>query len=482
VEGRTKQLEAEVVSLREAKAQSERRLAAEEQKASRVPELERALANQNGQMERLREAKVEADKAHSEKAAFLEEKTALAERLRNVVEVMEGQLAAARSEGADFRARLATMTEALDQERKQSEEKLALLGEAKDRMKQEFRVLAEEVMRSHGETFSKQNKEQVEGILTPLREKMAEFRQNLQNAHTESAKDRATLAEQIRALTETSAKMTDETHNLTRALKGQAQTQGAWGEMILSTILERSGLREGEEYVTQESHSTDDGARLRPDVVVNLPDGRRIVIDSKVSLTAFQAYVNAETDAELTANLKAHLASIRTHIRSLAQKEYQTVIRSGLDYVIMFVPIEGALAAALQEDPSVTGFAVESSVAIATPTTLMIALRTVANVWQAERRNRNAEAIAEHAGRIYDKFVGFLGDMGELGTRLGKARESYEGAMGKLSTGKGNLIRQVEQLKEMGAKTGKSIPHGLLEDVRAEALRKPEAETARAPA
>jgi DNA recombination protein RmuC len=257
--------------------------------------------------------------------------------------------------------------------------------------------------------------------------------------------------------------MTTETSSLTRALRGEAQTQGAWGEMILASILEKSGLREGEEYVVQQSQATDDGQKVRPDVVVNMPAGQRIVIDSKLSLVAFDAYVNAWTDVDRKNAIDRHMTSIRSHIRTLARKEYHAAVGSQMDYVIMFVPIEGALAVALREDPNLTAFAVENSVAIATPTTLMIALRTVANVWQVERRNRNAEAIADRGGRLYDKFVGFVEEMTGLGNRLNQARISYDAAMGKLSTGGGSLLRQVEQLKSLGAKTSKSLPSNLLD-------------------
>jgi DNA recombination protein RmuC len=259
--------------------------------------------------------------------------------------------------------------------------------------------------------------------------------------------------------------MTSETRNLTLALRGEAQTQGAWGEMILSTILQRSGLREGEEYVTQESHATDEGVRLRPDVIVNLPDDNRIVIDSKVSLSAFTDYVNDGDPVSKAEHLARHVASMHSHIKGLSRKEYHRV--TGLDFVIMFVPIEGALAAALQDDPELTSFAAEHNVAIGTPTTLMLALRTVANVWHVERRNKNAEAIAERAGKLYDKFVGFSVDMQALGEQLAKARRAYDDALGKLSTGSGNLVRQTEMLKALGAKTSKALPLELAADAQA---------------
>ena len=271
-----------------------------------------------------------------------------------------------------------------------------------------------------------------------------------------------------------SAQMTLETSNLTRALKGETQTQGAWGEMILSSLLERSGLREGEEYVAQENNADEDGNRLRPDVVVNLPGGQRIVIDSKVSLVAFHACVNADSDEVRAEQLARHLASVRTHIRTLASKEYHSAVGSQLDFVVMFMPIEGALATALQADPELTAFAVQNNVAIATPTTLMIALRTVANVWNVERRNRNAENIAIRAGKIYDKLVGFLEDMGALGARLNQARNSFDEAMGKLSHGKGNLVQQVENLKSLGARTNKNLPPNLLDEGESAAVSAPD--------
>lgn len=558
---RLQQLEAEATRLREDKADLERRLAVEEQKASRVPEIERAAADRTKLAETLGEGKATAERQlavssealthvemalkdvkarlaiaedalevlRSEKAGLeeaLASKTEALSRLEVSVEDVRGRLAAsdqarertatrletanaekselqseiarttailaeksaavdklneqlgdateafaaAQKEVGEQRSRVATLDETLEQERKQAGEKLVLLIEARERMTQEFKVLASDVMKLHGETFSKQNTEQIGSILAPLREKLAEFSQGLQKSHDESVQGRATLAEQIRQLSKDSEKMTMEASSLSRALRGEAQTQGAWGEMILASILERSGLREGQEYVTQQSHATEEGERLRPDVVVTLPGDQRIVIDSKVSLAAFDAHVNAGSDAERAAELARHVASIRTHIKTLASKEYHSATASQLDYVIMFIPIEGALAAALQAEPNLTAFAVENNVAIATPTTLMIALRTVANVWQVEHRNRNAENIAMRAGRIYDKLVAFIEDMQSLGSRLNQARLCYDQAMGKLSSGRGNLVLQVDQLKNLGARTSKTLPANMIDTGESESL------------
>ncbi len=260
--------------------------------------------------------------------------------------------------------------------------------------------------------------------------------------------------------------MSSETSSLTRALKGDSQAQGAWGEMILSTIPERSGLTEGVEYVTQDSHTMDDGGRLRPDVIVNLPGGpgkKRMIIDAKVSLTAFEARVSAGTEPERERCLTDHVRSLRTHITSLGAKVYTRIGDGSLDYVIMFVPIEGALAAALQQDPEITSFAIKQNVTIATPTTLMIVLRTIQNLWRVENRNANAEDIANRAGALYDKFVGFVTDMEGIGKGLNAARTSYDNAFGKLSTGGGNLVGQSEKLKKLGARSGKTLPAALLD-------------------
>ncbi len=437
---------------RAALAQAQTALAVERERTARLAEVEAAL---EGAQARLNGMETQA----AARTATLAAQETDRDGLRHRLDAAETAL----REKARLETRLATIQETLEQERKQSAEKLALLQGARETMTKEFKLLAGAVMAEHGEAFSKQNKEQIDVVLAPLREKLTEFQAVVANTHTESAKERATLAEQIRQLSLDSATMKSETSNLTRALKGKAQTQGAWGEMILATVLEKSGLRAGEEYITQASHTTDDGSRLRPDVIVNLPGGQRIVIDAKVSLTAFEAHVNAETDEEREMQLQRHMQSLRTHIKTLGGKDYHSHTNGGVDYVIMFLPIEGALAVALQEAPDLTAEAIALNVNIATPTTLMIALRTAASVWQVERRHQNAEAIAARAGALYDKFVGFTEDMGKLGTRLDQAQSVFGDAMGKLRTGNGNLMRQAEELKKLGAKASKALPAALLD-------------------
>lgn len=450
-------------------------LAVQAERLARLPLVEQELSAANLALNEEREAR---SKAHVDLAAAKQAQTGLEEKVRELQatigeadqrhETQTKAAAAAASASSEeisrLKAELSTLRETLAQERKQSDEKLKLLLDAKEAMTKEFNLLANELMAKHGETFKKQNKDQLDLLLTPLRDKLKEFHEGLQNAHAETGKDRAALAEQIKLLSEQSAKMSSETLNLTRALKGNTQAQGAWGEMILGSLLEKSGLRQGEEYVVQTSHDTEDGRRLRPDVIVNLPSGQHVVVDAKVSLVAFEAYVNAEEEEDRRAALATHLGSMRGHIKNLASKEYQELHGGGLDYVIMFIPIEGALAAALQAEPGLTGYAVERNVAIATPTTLMMALRTIDNAWKVERRNQNAEAIAARAGALYDKFVGFVEDLQTIGKRLGQAQGAYSDALGKLQTGGGNLIGQAEKLKGLGAKASKSLPKSLLAD------------------
>ena len=502
--GRIQALDAEIAENRERQTRLERDLAAKSEAASRVPLLEAELRTRT-EMERdlavgrealSRVEQVNADlrsrlsvaehalKAETERldaaarqTAQLEAKIADLGAMHRNESVLNQDLQArlgaaedgaktARAELSAVREQWAALKETLDQERRLSVEKIATFNEMRGQLTAEFKLLANDVLKTHGETFSKSNQEQIDGLLNPMRHRLTEFQDVLRLANEQTIRERAALGEQIKSLSDASGRMSTETLNLTRALKGEAQAQGAWGEMILASILERSGLIKGEQYFTQESHTGEEGGRLRPDVIVRLPGDLQVIVDSKVSLVAFEAHVAAETDEDRTSALNRHVASIRGHIRGLSGKKYQDL--GSNDFVVMFIPIEGALALALQRDPEITSHAVANNVAIATPTTLMIALRTVANVWQVENRNRNAEEIARRAGLLYDKFVGFTEDMLTLRKRLDEAAKSHDAAMGKLSTGSGNLVRQADLLRALGAKAGsKQIAAALLDDTAA---------------
>ncbi|SFV36532.1 DNA recombination protein RmuC [Devosia crocina] len=393
------------------------------------------------------------------KASFLEqiaqrdarlrdgELTLLRERER-AAELIETE----REKNSELMAELAAMRTRLDEQARQNEANLKRFMDARQQMTDEFKAIAGDVLKSHGETFTRQNREQVDTLLKPLQDKITEFHKNL-------VEDRSAMGERIRALAESNLQITTEAQNLTRALKGNSQTQGAWGEMILSTILEQSGLREGEQFFTQQSHSGEDGQRVRTDVEILMPNGDRLVIDSKVSLTAFEAFVNSE-ELDRDQHLRAHITSVRGHITTLGDKSYHRAAKSSLDYVMMFVPIESALATAIQHDAKLVEFGMGKGVMLTTPTTLMTVLRTVRNVWDIEKRHQNAEDIAERAGALYEKVAGFLATMDKVGTSIDRASQDFAKAKDQLSTGRGNVIRQVEMLRELGAKSSKTLPPG----------------------
>ncbi len=355
------------------------------------------------------------------------------------------------------RATTARLTEALSQQEKANAEKVELLNQTGEKLKGEFKVLASQVLRSHSEDFKSSSKEQLAQTLQPLKEHIGRFESELRNVHQAAGKDRAALSAEIKSLTERSLQVSQEAENLTRALKSDAQQQGAWGEMILASILDRSGLREGEEYETQTHHRSDDGSALRPDVLVNLPGGRRLVIDSKVSLVAYERSVNAESEAAREIALKAHVASVKKHIDTLAEKKYHQLDDGAVEYVIMFMPIESAFSEAVKARDDLALYANDKNVVIASPTNLMVALKTVENLWSVERRNKNAVEIAKRAGLLYDKFHGFAEDLKKVGEQLDRAQGSHAAAMGKLVDGRGNLVSQVEALKKLGARASKQI-------------------------
>ncbi len=372
-------------------------------------------------------------------------------------EQQTAELAEARRTLATQAAEVARLTEALHQQQKANAEKVALLNATSETLRGEFKSLAAEVFKTHSEDFKSANQEQLQNVLQPLRQNIDKFERELREVHKSADRDRVTLKAEIANLTQRSLQVSQEAENLTRALKSDTQKQGAWGEMILASILDRSGLREGEEYVTQAHHRNEEGAALRPDVVVNLPGGRKLVIDSKVSLVAYERAVNAETPDARALAMKAHIASVKTHIDTLAAKKYHELDDGSVDYVLMFVPVESAFSEAMREAADLALYATERDVVIASPTNLMVALKTVENLWSVERRNKNAMEIASRAGRLYDKFHGFVDDLLKVGDQIDRARRSHDEAMGKLATGRGNLVGQVETLKKLGAKTAKQI-------------------------
>lgn len=299
-------------------------------------------------------------------------------------------------------------------------------------------------------------------MLKPLGEKITDFEKKVDSTHKDAIKENAALREQLQHIQKLNVEMTREAENLTRALKGDSQAQGAWGEFILESILEKSGLERDREYTVQESFTTAEG-RLRPDVIIRLPEKKHVIIDSKVSLTAYNNFVNAETDAEKTVALKAHLASIRQHMKGLADKNYQANISdNGLDFIIMFIPIEPAYIVAIQSEKSLYEEALEKRIVFVSPTLLIPSLQLIKHTWRQENQNRNAIEIANKAGDLYDKFVSLSDDLKKIGHQMDSTKSLYEESMKKLVTGTGNIVKRVEDLKKLGAKASKSIDAKLL--------------------
>lgn len=336
--------------------------------------------------------------------------------------------------------------------------------EQEKHLREQFENLASKIMDEKSKKFVDQNKINLGEILNPLKERIQSFEKKVQESSMESGRWNAALKQQIEGLSRLNEKINQEAENLTKALKGDTKAQGNWGEFILESILERSGLVKGREYVVQESFNDELGKRFQPDVIVNLPENKQVIIDSKVSLVAYERYVSAEDNAEQEAQLKQHILSIRRHVKQLSEKAYQNIEGvDGLDFVLLFVPIESAFSVAVQHDSTLFNDAYEKNIVVVSPTTLIATLRTIANIWKNEYQSQNALEIARQSGNLYDKFVGFTSDLVKVGKAMDTAKGSYEDAMNKLSTGTGNLIGRVEKIKKLGAKASKSLDNKLLD-------------------
>jgi DNA recombination protein RmuC len=351
----------------------------------------------------------------------------------------------------------------LDAERRLSAEKLAGIQqsalEAKTTLSDQFKNLANEILEEKSKRFAEQNQQNLDTLLKPLQEKLTDFRKQVDDTYQSEARERFALKQEVEKLAGLNIRMTDETRALTNALKGESKTQGDWGELVLETILENSGLRKGEEYLVQDSHTIDDGSRLQPDVVIRLPESKHLVIDSKVSITAYTRYMQADDDATKTAELNSHVLSIKQHIQGLSAKNYQDLYGVGsIDFVLMFIPVEPAFLAAMRHAPDIYQEALKKNIVMVCPSTLLATVRTVAHLWRQEHQNRNAQEIARQCAMLYDKFVGFVEDLDKVGQRLEQAQTSYTDAVGKLKTGRGNLIRTAENVKKLGVKPNKSLP------------------------
>ena len=333
-----------------------------------------------------------------------------------------------------------------------------------ENFRNEFKNLANDILEEKTKKFTEQNRSKLDEILKPLSEKIRDFEKKVEDTYDKESKQRFSLEKEIKNLAELNQQISKEANNLTHALKGQTKTQGNWGEIILESILEKSGLVRDREYSVQASYTNEQGKRLQPDVIIAYPGGRSLVVDSKVSLLAYERYASAETKDEQDKALRDHLLSVRTHIAELSSKNYQDLYQlKGLDFVILFMPVEPAYLIAMQAEPDLWSYAYERRVLLISPTNLIAVLRMISNLWRVEYQNKNAIEIARQSADLLDKFVGFLEDLEDVGRKLESTRQSYDASMNKLSTGKGNLIRRAEKIKELGAKPSKEIPKTLLD-------------------
>jgi len=343
------------------------------------------------------------------------------------------------------------------------------ISEAKENLPLEFESLANRVLEDTSKRFTEQNQMNLGHLLGPLATKLQEFQRKVEEVYDKEGKDRTALATQVNQLMGLNQQLSQDAHNLTQALKGSGKTQGYWGELILERVLEASGLRQGQEYELRETYKRENGSRAQPDVVIHLPENKHIVVDAKVSLTAYADYASADSDSDKEAAIALHLDSVRRHIKELSEKNYHRLYDlKSLDFVIMFVPVEPAFMLAVVQDDKLCETAWARNVLLVSPSTFLFVVRTVAYLWRQEQATRSVQEITKRGAEFYDKLVGFVGDLAAVGDRLRQAGESYENARNKLVEGRGNLIRQAEMLKELGVKPSKALPQDLVESALTE--------------
>ncbi len=346
---------------------------------------------------------------------------------------------------------------------KRSEEQKEEVNQLQTKFTKEFENLANKILDEKSSKFTEQNKENIKNILNPLQEKISTFEKRVEATHLDNVKTNASLKEQIQGLRNLNEQMSKEATNLTRALKGDNKAQGNWGELVLERVLEKSGLEKDREYFVQQSFTREDGSRAMPDVIIHLPDGKRIIIDSKVTLVAYERFVNEDEEQLKEVYLKEHISSLKKHVEQLSAKNYQDVYDvESLDFVLLFVPIETAFSVAINADNNIYNQAFEKNIVIVTPSTLLATLRTIDTMWNNEKQQRNALEIAKQAGSLYDKFEGLMKDLMGIGKKIDDTKKDYAAAMNKLVEGRGNLVTSVEKLKKMGAKAKKSLPEAIL--------------------
>ena len=365
-------------------------------------------------------------------------------------------LAKSQSELTRSKEELAGLHVRSDLERSQFDEKLAFIERSKEQLGESFKNMANDLLESKSKSFSQSSKEKITALLSPLQEKITQFEKRVEETYNKESKERFSLAREIKSLQALNNKISEDAVNLTNALKSDNKAQGTWGEFVLESILEKSGLTKGREYEVQVALKAEDGSKSQPDVIVHLPESRDIVIDSKVSLKAWDAFCSSDKGSDRDALLKQHIASIRQHVKTLSAKDYHNLTGlNSLDYVFLFMPVEAAYSSAVQMDRELYQYAFDRNIIFVVPSTLLTTLRTVQNLWRLAQQNQNANEIADRAGALYDKFVAFVDDLEEVGGRIDATRKSFEKARNKLVSGRGNLVKRAEALRRLGAKTSK---------------------------
>jgi DNA recombination protein RmuC len=439
--------------------------ASDEQALQQFSETKEALKSTNETYIILQKNYNELEKELSQTTTKLESAESIYENLLDEHKELKVRLDEIQESNSRFRTSNARLLMKLESEERHANSQKDMMLSHKKEIKNELEALAKKVFDGNSQKFAEFSKENLDSMIKPLQTQITEFKKQVADTYNAESQDRAILKNEIHSLKELNEKISKDAINLTNALKGENKQQGVWGEMVLEHVLEASGLRKGHEFEREVSLKTDDNEILRPDVVVHLPDSRDLIIDAKTSLVAYERYVNASNEEEKARYLKAHFDSIRSHVKTLSKKNYERLTEvNTLDFIFMFMPIEGALAVALEHDNSIYDNAFKNKILLVGPTTLLVAMRAVENVWKFERQNQNAQEIARRAGAMYDKFVGFSEDLMKISKQIDGIQGSFSAARNKLSDGKGNLVRQVQQLKDLGAQTSKKIPKALRGD------------------
>ena len=460
-------LQRQITELHQQKGELQHRYEVVNLQAERVSQLEQQLDDSNNTCNELRQQAQQllVDIAREQ------EKNNYFEQVNGMLQQREEELDQLREQLQNKHGQVSELTTRLEEQQQQGAEKLQLINASRTELAHQFKTLAQEVFDEKGRVFTNKNSEQLHQLLEPFREQLHEFEKKVDDVYINDVRERVSLKQELENLRQINVQMNKEAINLTRALKGDKKVQGNWGELVLERVLEQSGLRAGIEYDAQGAFRDADKKLLKPDVIIHLPEDKDVVVDSKVSLVAYERYCNEE-DSEVQAKaLSEHVAAVRQHITGLSDKDYTSLqgLRS-LDFVLMFMPIEAAFMAAFQADDTLFNHAFERRIVVVTPTTLLATLRTIENIWRYERQNQNAQAIAERAGAVYDKLRGFVEDMEKLGVQLATVDTTYQTAMTKLTQGRGNLVSQANRFVDLGVKVRKQLPKSVLENAELETM------------